>query len=151
MFGHVESKLFIKIKKLSDDAIIPSYANKGDAGFDLISTETITICAGETKLIPTGLAFAIPDGFEMQVRPRSGMSFKTKFRVSNSPGTIDSGYRGEVKIIGENIGTSPIFINKGDRIAQGVICPVYEADFHIVDDLNSTDRGIGGFGSSGSN
>lgn len=138
----------IKVNKLNESAQIPVYAHKGDSGFDLASTESVTIVPGETKLISTGLSFGIPEGYEMQVRPRSGMSFKTKFRVANSPGTIDSNYVGEVKIIAENIGHRPIFIEKGDRIAQGVICPVYEAIF-VVEELEDTNRGSNGFGSSG--
>lgn len=138
----------IKVNKIDESANIPKYAHKGDSGFDLASTESCTISPGETKLISTGLAFSIPEGYEMQVRPRSGMSAKSKFRVANSPGTIDSNYRGEVKIIAENTGHRPIFIEKGDRIAQGVICPVYEAVF-IEEELSETVRGKNGFGSSG--
>jgi dUTP pyrophosphatase len=143
-------QLRIKVKKTDESASIPKYAHKGDSGFDLASTETVTISPGETKLISTGLSFGIPVGYEMQIRPRSGMSAKTKFRVANAPGTIDSNYTGEVKIIAENIGHRAIFIEKGDRIAQGVICPVYEAVF-VEQDLEDTNRGNNGFGSSGSN
>ncbi len=138
----------IKVNKVDKSANIPKYAHKGDSGFDLASTEAVTIVPGETKLISTGLAFSIPEGYEMQVRPRSGMSAKSKFRVANSPGTIDSNFRGEVKIIAENTGHRPIFIEKGDRIAQGVICPVYEAVF-IEEEIEDTARGSNGFGSSG--
>jgi len=140
----------IKVKKTDKSASIPKYAHKGDSGFDLASTESVTIAPGETKLIGTGLSFSIPEGYEMQVRPRSGMSFKSKMRIANSPGTIDSNYTGEVKIIAENTGHRPIFIEKGDRIAQGVICPVYEAVF-VEQELEDTNRGSNGFGSSGSN
>lgn len=138
----------IKVSKIDETATIPQYAHKGDSGFDLASTESITIVPGETKLISTGLAFQIPEGYEMQIRPRSGMSVKTKFRVANSPGTIDSNFVGEVKIIAENIGHRPIFIEKGDRIAQGVLCPIYEAVF-VEQELEDTNRGSNGFGSSG--
>lgn len=138
----------IKVSKIDQSANVPKYAHKGDSGFDLASMETLTIVPGETKLISTGLSFEIPEGYEMQVRPRSGMSAKSKFRVANSPGTVDSNFRGEVKIIAENTGHRPIFIEKGDRIAQGVICPVYEALF-IETELEDTTRGAKGFGSSG--
>lgn len=138
----------IKVKKTDESANVPKYSNKGDSGFDLASIESVTISPGETKLIGTGLSFQIPEGYEMQIRPRSGMSAKTKFRICNSPGTVDSNFRGEVKIIAENTGHRPIFIENGDRIAQGVICPVYEAVF-IEEELEETVRGIKGFGSSG--
>lgn len=137
----------ITVKKIDESANIPKYAHKGDSGFDLASTEQVTIIPGETKLISTGLSFQIPEGYEMQIRPRSGMSAKTKLRICNSPGTIDSNYTGEVKIIAENTGHRPIFIEKGDRIAQGVICPVYEAVF-VEKELKDTVRGTNGFGSS---
>jgi dUTP pyrophosphatase len=140
----------IRAKKTDESATIPKYAYKGDSGFDLASIEAVTIVPGETKLIATGLSFSVPEGYEMQIRPRSGLSAKSKFRVANSPGTIDSNFRGEVKIIAENTGSRPIFIEKGDRIAQGVICPVYEAVF-IEDELEDTGRGSNGFGSSGGN
>lgn len=143
-----DRKVEIKIKKMDDSVIIPKYQRVGDSGFDLAANESATIAPGETKLISTGLKFQIPEGYEMQVRPRSGMSVKTKFRVANSPGTIDSNYLGEVKIIAENIGHRPIFIEKGDRIAQGVICPVYEAKF-VEEEFTETNRGEAGFGSSG--
>lgn len=139
----------IKLKKTDESATIPKYAHKGDSGFDLASIETVTLAPGETKLIGTGLSFSIPEGYEMQVRPRSGMSAKSKFRVANSPGTIDSNFVGEVKIIAENTGHRVIFIEKGDRIAQGVICPVYEAVFSVEEELEGTVRGSKGFGSSG--
>lgn len=104
---------------------------------------------GETVLVGTGLSFEIPLGFELQVRPRSGMSLKTKLRVSNSPGTIDSDYRGEVKIIIDNIGHSPYTVEIGDRIAQGVIAQAFQTVFEEVTELTDTERGAGGFGSSG--
>ncbi|PFS55806.1 dUTP diphosphatase [Bacillus thuringiensis] len=166
--------LRVKIKRLKD-VELPKYAKPGDAGFDLVAAEDIIIEPGETKLIPTGLAFEIPPGYEMQIRPRSGMSRKTKFRVVL--GTIDSGYRGEVGVIADNISmveyasmprfnagilagdndfsiTKPvkyevIEIKKGDRIAQGVIAPVETAHFEEVDELSESDRGTDGYGSTG--
>lgn len=139
----------IDIVKLSELATIPEYQTTGAAGFDLHSTSSELIMPGETKLIGTGLAFKVPYDFEMQVRPRSGISAKTGVRVANSPGTIDSDFLGEVKIILTNTGNLPYTVNVGDRVAQGVICPVYQAEFHVVDSLESTERGDKGFGSTG--
>jgi len=170
--------LNVKIKKLHDNAVIPKYAHEFDSGFDLVAVEDVVIEPGETKKVPIGLAFAITQGFELQVRDRSGIATKTKLRVSNAPGTVDSGYRGEVSVSIDNISTypynwrqlgidgktllardgngqptfypdGPYLIRKGDRIAQGVIAPVYQADFEVVDELDETERGAGGFGSSG--
>ena len=143
-------KLRVKIKKLSENAIIPQYQTNGAAGFDFHAIEDMEIDPRKTVLVKTGLSMEIPEGYELQVRPRSGMSLKTKMRVANSPGTIDSDYRGEICIIMENIGllgSLPFQIKKGDRIAQGVLCPVYQAVF-IEDELNETERGEGGFGST---
>lgn len=164
----------VKIKRLHPDAVIPRYARAFDAGFDLVAVEDVLILPGETAKIPTGLAFALPDGYELQVRPRSGISAKSKLRISNSPGTVDAGYRGEVCVLMDNIrqaagetGTicldvsdkpvesaQPVdrhayLIRKGDRIAQGVLAIVPIADFEEVDELDETERGAGGFGSSG--
>jgi len=140
----------IKIKKLVEDAIIPKYQTVGSAGFDFHTVEDVTVFPKETKLVSTGLAFEIPEGYELQVRPRSGISLKTKIRISNSPATIDSDYRGVVSIIVDNIsshGSLPYEIKKGDRIAQGVICKVNQAVF-VEDELSETERGEGGFGST---
>jgi dUTP pyrophosphatase len=104
---------------------------------------------GETMIVSTGLAVQLDRGTELQVRPRSGLSAKTKIRVGNSPGTIDEDYRGEIKIILDNIGHLPYTIYFGDRIAQGVICPVIRANFEVVDELTDTERGAGGLGSTG--
>lgn len=139
----------VKIKRLNDNAVIPQYATPGAAGFDLHASENRTIFPGETALVPTGLSIEIPNGYEMQVRPRSGVSLKTGLRVANSPGTVDSDYRGEVCIIMHNTGDAGLDIFSGDRIAQGVICPVLQVSFEEVDDLSDTKRGSGGFGSTG--
>lgn len=141
--------MIIKVKKLHSDAVIPQYQTSGAAGFDLHSIEHKIIMPGETVLIGTGLAFEIPPGTEMQIRPRSGISFKTKIRVANSPGTIDDDFRGEVKIILDNTGYLPYTVEIGDRIAQGVLAPVTHGLFAIVEELSETSRGAGGFGSSG--
>ncbi len=144
----------IKIKRLHENAIIPKYATIGSAGFDFYSIDDIIIYPGETALVKTGLSFEIPINYELQVRPRSGMSLKTKLRVSNSPGTVDSDYRGEICIIMDNIDIKsnhriPYEIKKGDRIAQGVICPIIQVTFEEVNKLNETERNTGAFGSTG--
>ncbi|MED4750985.1 dUTP diphosphatase [Brevibacillus choshinensis] len=164
----------VKIKKLHPDAVIPQYARAMDAGFDLVAVEDVIIAPGQSAKVPTGLAFALPEGFELQVRPRSGISAKTKLRLSNAPGTVDAGYRGEVCVLVDNIripsqertnlcldasekettveqvvDTNSYLIKKGDRIAQGVIAIVPIAQFEVVDELDETERGAGGFGSSG--
>lgn len=141
--------MIVKVKRVRKDAVIPQYATPGAAGFDLVAAEDVFLRGGETKLVPTGLSFEIPEGYEMQIRPRSGLSLKTGLRIANAPGTIDSDYRGEVKIIVENTSNTYHHIEKGDRIAQGVIAPVMRAVFEEADDLSETDRGSGGFGSTG--
>lgn len=176
----------VKIRRLHPDAAIPQYATELAAGFDLVAVEDVIIAPGETELVPTGIAVEIPPGYEMQVRPRSGISRKTKLRISNSPGTVDGDYRGEVGVIVDNTTLPeygidiregrtvrakcgqaitlegeyvpvdghdhvafPYIIRKGDRIAQGVIVPVMRANFEVVDELTETERGDGGFGSTG--
>lgn len=139
----------VKIKKLSEFATIPYYAKDGDSGFDLRASETVTIAPGATVVVPTGLAMAIPVGLELQVRPRSGVALKGKLIVKNSPGTIDSGYRGDIGIILYNYDSEPAVIDRGTRIAQAVLCPVLHAGFEEVDDLDETDRGAGGYGHTG--
>jgi dUTP pyrophosphatase len=145
-----EVTMKVKIKKLHPDAVIPKYATPGSAGFDLVAIEDVTIWPNTSELVKTGLSVEIPDGFEMQVIPRSGLSLKTSLRIANSPGCIDSDYRGEVCVIAWNslVGSS-IFIKKGDRIAQGKIAPIVQAEFEEVEELSDTKRGSGGFGSTG--
>lgn len=139
----------IKVKKLSENAVLPTRAHDGDAGVDLYLSEDVTIFLNDTVLLPTGIAIAIPYGFEGQIRPRSGVSLKTSLRICNSPGTIDCSFRGEVKIIMQNTGDTVVTLSKGDRIAQLVIARVELPDFEFVNDLDDTDRGQKGFGSSG--
>lgn len=134
----------------------PSYQKIGDSGFDLMANlpqdATITIHPLKRALVPTGLHFQIPIGFELQVRPRSGLSLNKGITVLNTPGTVDSGYRGEVKVILYNTGDEPFVIENGDRIAQGVIAPVQfskTTKFIRVNKLDESDRGSGGFGSTG--
>lgn len=138
----------IKVKKVNEKGVIPSYQSAQAAGFDFHSTEDLVIMPGETKLVGTGLSFELPADVELQVRPRSGLSAKTGIRVANSPGTVDADYRGEVKIILTNTGTMPFTVSERDRIAQGVICPVYRAVFE-ESELSQSERGDKGFGSSG--
>lgn len=139
----------IKIMKLHEDASIPSYAHIGDSGFDIKSIESINVKPNSTGLVKTGIALKIETGYELQIRPRSGNSLKTKLRVANSPGTVDSSYTGEICVIVDNISTDDIIIEKGFKIAQGVIMPVIQAEFELVDSLDATDRGSDGFGSTG--
>ena len=130
----------------------PAYQSSGAAGVDLkaciIEGKSI-LNPGERKLIATGLSVEIPTGFEWQIRPRSGLSFKTNLLIPNSPGTIDSDYRGEVKVILGNFGNTPISISHGDRIAQAVLCRYERADFIEVSELDESERGQSGFGSTG--
>lgn len=141
-------KLTINLK---EGATPPTYGSAGASGFDLRANneDDITIPVGGTVLVPTGLHMAIPAGFEMQVRSRSGLAAKNGVFVLNTPGTVDSDYRGEVKVILHNAGTEPFTVQTGDRIAQGVICPVVHAVWNVVESLDLSDRGEGGFGSTG--
>lgn len=127
----------------------PEYATPGAAGMDVVSAETVTIAPGARHAVATGFAMAIPGGYEIQVRPRSGLAFKHGISVPNTPGTIDSDYRGEVKVLLINHGDEPFAIARGDRVAQLVIAPVTRAGFAEVDELDETKRGVGGFGSTG--
>lgn len=127
----------------------PKFETAGSAGADIRANIEILIKPGKTELIPTGLFIEIPQGYEIQIRPRSGLSYKTKLRVANAPGTIDSDYRGEIKVLMDNIGNEDIVINFGDRIAQMVLSPVIQFELIESDKLSETDRGTGGFGSTG--
>ena len=139
----------VSFKRISPDASLPSYARPGDAGMDLKSAEDAVVEPGARLLVHTGLAMALPGGYEAQVRPRSGLALKHGMTVLNTPGTIDEGYRGEVCVILFNTGDTAFKIAKGDRIAQMVIAPVTRARIVETDDLGSTERGAGGFGSTG--
>lgn len=132
-------------------AIIPEYKTSGAAGCDVCAflSEDIVLKTGEYKMIPTGLSFAIPEGYEIQVRPRSGLAAKNGVTVLNTPGTIDSDYRGEVKVILINLGKEDFVIKNGERIAQLIVAPVTIGNFISVSELDSTERGAGGFGSTG--
>lgn len=139
------------LKRLHPEAIVPVYQTPGAAGADVHSVEDVDIPSGQTRMVRAGFAVEIPEGYEIQVRPRSGLAVKHSVTVLNTPGTIDSDYRGELKVILINHGTQPFHVVKGDRIAQLVIAQVYQADFDEVAELNETSRGAGGFGSTGRN
>lgn len=141
----------IKIKKNHPDAIIPEYQTLGAAGFDIHSIDTCVIKAKDILLVKTGLAFELEEGFELQIRPRSGLALKHKITVLNSPGTIDSDYRGEVMVILYNHSDEDFVIHKSDRIAQGVITKYERVVFEVCEELSNTQRGESGFGSSGIN
>ena len=141
--------MVLKIKKLDKNAQIPAYHTKEAAGFDLHSIEDVIINPGERKLIGTGLAFEIEFGYEVQIRPRSGLAYKHGITVLNTPGTIDSDYRGEIKVLLINHGSEAFEIKKGERIAQAVIAPVIQAEIVEAENLSDTERGSGGFGSTG--
>jgi dUTP pyrophosphatase len=130
---------------------LPSYATSGAAGMDLLAAvdAPVTLAPGGRALIPTGLLIAIPDGYELQIRPRSGLALRHGIVLPNSPGTIDSDYRGELQIILLNAGTEPFTVERGMRIAQAVIGPVVRAVWREVDELDGTARGSSGFGSTG--
>ena len=145
-------KINVKIQKLAHfKGDLPAYQSLGASGFDIRAqvSETVTLRPGQRAMIPTGLSFEIPLGFEIQCRPRSGWAAKAGLSVLNTPGTIDADYRGEVKVILVNLGQEDIEIKDQERVAQFVLCPVYQAEFESVQELSSTERGAGGFGSTG--
>lgn len=146
----MEDKPKLLIKRLHPDAVIPDYRTEGSAGMDLaLCGEDVTVRPGQRALLPTGISVAIPSGYEGQVRPRSGLALKHGITLPNSPGTIDSDYRGEVKVIVANIGPGPVTFRHGDRIAQLVIAPVTRVGIEETSRLPDTSRGEGGFGSTG--
>jgi dUTP pyrophosphatase len=145
------TQIEVKITKLNPDAIIPQYAHPTDAGADVAAVEETTIQPGETKIVKTGIAVAIPAGYEIQIRPRSGLSVKTKLRIPNAPGTIDTEYRGEIGVPICNTGDIPYVIEKGMKIAQMLIAPtpmIKWDEVATVEELGTTSRGEGGFGST---
>lgn len=148
-------KIDIRVQRLphSEGLPLPRYETEGAAGMDLIAAlpegEPLSLAPGERAMVPTGLAIALPQGYEAQVRPRSGLAAKNGVTVLNSPGTVDCDYRGEVKVILINLGQESFAIERGTRIAQMVIAPVTQAELHEVEALDATARGAGGFGSTG--
>lgn len=150
----MSDKIKIKVScKEGLSPVLPDYSTSGSAGADIRAclTAPMTIKAGERALIPTGLFFEIPPGFEIQVRPRSGLALKNGITCLNTPGTIDSDYRGEIGIILINTGKEDFTVENNDRIAQLVLAPVYQAEFEMTNSLSLTERGAGGFGSTGKN
>lgn len=142
--------LDVKITRVSEDAVVPSYAYQADAGLDLSANCDMVLAPHERALVPTGLAIAIPEGYAGFVMPRSGLALREGLSMANTPGLIDAHYRGELKVIAVNLDNEkPIQITKGERIAQLVIMPVPPINLIEVDELDETDRGAGGFGSSG--
>lgn len=141
----------VQVKRLphGEGLPLPAYATAGAAGMDVVSAEDMTLAPGARHAVATGLAMAIPQGYEIQVRPRSGLALKHGISVPNTPGTIDSDYRGELKVILINLGPEPFVIARGDRVAQLVLAPVVQAAWDEVDELDATERGAGGFGSTG--
>ena len=148
---HSPETVPVLVKRLpgNEDLPLPAYATDGAAGMDVVSAEDVDLAPGARHAVATGLAVAIPPGFEIQVRPRSGLALKHGVTVANAPGTIDSDYRGEVKAILVNLGTEAFSIRRGDRVAQLVLAPVTRAGWLEVDELDDTARGAGGFGSTG--
>ncbi len=140
-----------ELKVISESGILPEYKTSGAAGADVCAfvEEPVVLDPGKRALIPTGLFFEIPDGFEIQVRPRSGLAFKNGVTVLNTPGTIDSDYRGELKVILINLGEEKFVVNNGERIAQIVVAPVTQGVFVRAETISETQRGVGGFGSTG--
>ena len=141
----------IEVKRLAngEGLPLPAYASEHAAGLDVVAAETVTLAPGARHAVATGFAIAIPHGYEMQVRPRSGLALKHGITCLNTPGTIDSDYRGEVKVILANLGEQPFEVIRGERIAQLVPAPVIKASFREVRSLSETQRGGGGFGSTG--
>ncbi|WP_168072947.1 dUTP diphosphatase [Caulobacter sp. SSI4214] len=151
----IPAGLVIRFKRWEGNADlpVPAYASSGAAGFDLRAAapegETLVLKPGARAMVPTGFSVAIPDGYEMQVRPRSGLAFKNGVTVVNAPGTVDSDYRGQVCVLLINLGEEDFAIRRGDRIAQGIIAAAPQWPLVEVDDLDATERGAGGFGSTG--
>ena len=141
----------VLIKRLSKNIELPKYETNGSSGMDLSANiqKQIKIEPGKTSIIPTGISVSIPKNFEIQIRSRSGLAAKSQISVLNSPGTIDADYRGELKVILINLGNKTFVVERGTRIAQMVLCPIIKAKFKEVDNLEDTDRGSGGFGSTG--
>lgn len=142
-------KYKLKIQKVTEDAILPSYANPGDAGLDLFSTDNVILAPGDRALIHTGIKIELPENTEAQIRPRSGLALKHGISLVNSPGTIDQGYRGEIGVIVINHGREPFEVLKNMKIAQMVIKPVWTVQIEEVNNLTNSERGEGGFGSTG--
>lgn len=145
----MSARVDLPLQRLHPDAVTPTYAHPGDAGMDLVSVEQVTLQPGQRHAVATGWAMAIPEGWVGLVHPRSGLALRAGLTVVNAPGTIDAGYRGEVKVILVNLGAEPVTIEPGDRVAQLLLQQVGQAAVVEVADLDATARGSGGFGSTG--
>jgi dUTP pyrophosphatase len=147
------SRATVAVRRLphAEGLPLPTYATAGAAGFDLLAAVAapLVIAPGARALVPTGLCVALPPGHELQIRPRSGLALKHGIMLPNSPGTVDEDYRGEIQVIVLNAGDAPFTVERGTRIAQGVLAPVTRADWEVVETLADTARGAGGFGSTG--
>ncbi|MBD2776955.1 dUTP diphosphatase [Iningainema sp. BLCCT55] len=143
--------MIVKVKRLTPEAKLPRYEHPGDSGADLVAVTDCTLQPMQWFPVPTGISAEVPMGYELQVRPRSGLALKHGVTVLNSPGTVDAGYRGEIKVILINFGSEPFNISKGQKIAQLVVAPVMSGQFEEVDELSPSQRGSGGFGSTGIN
>ena len=141
----------VQIKKLSKEVLTPKYETPGSSGMDIAAyiEQDVVIDSGDKALIPTGFSLSIPQDHEIQIRPRSGLAAKKSITVLNTPGTIDADYRGEIKVILINLSKDKFIVKKGDRIAQMVVCPVVKVQLEDVQELSLTNRGVGGFGSTG--
>lgn len=143
------SQVIVKIKRLTPDAKVPKYEHPGDSGADLVAISDHTLQPMQWLAIPTGISAEVPIGYELQVRPRSGLALKEGITVLNTPGTVDAGYRGEIMVILLNLGSKPFYISKGQKIAQLVVAPVMFGQFEETDELTPSARSGGGFGSTG--
>ena len=141
----------IQIKKLSNEVLTPKYETSGSSGMDISAyiRKDIIIKSGDKALVPTGFSLSIPQGYEIQIRPRSGLAVKKGITVLNTPGTIDSDYRGEIKVVLINLSKDEFTVKNGERVAQMVVCPIVQVSLQEVEELSGTDRGTGGFGSTG--
>ena len=149
--GESSIQLLLKRKAGTEDVPLPKYMSIHAAGMDLCAAveEALLICPGERAIVPTGIYIALPPGYEAQVRPRSGLAIKKGITVANSPGTIDADYRGEVGVILVNLGDEPFEVTRSMRVAQMVVAPVTRAEISVIDELPDSERGAGGFGSTG--
>jgi dUTP pyrophosphatase len=151
--GHILSEIEVPLQRLTHgrDLPLPAYATAHAAGVDLLAAvaETVALAPGDRRLIPTGISIALPPGYEAQVRPRSGLALKHGVTLLNSPGTIDADYRGEIGVILINLGEAPFAIGRGDRIAQLIVAPVVRVAWREAEGLPGSERGSGGFGSTG--
>ena len=153
MNGGIVERVRVAVARLpqGEGLPLPAYMSEHAAGADLCAAigDQLTLLPGARALVPTGFSIALPPGYEAQVRPRSGLAIQSGVTCLNSPGTIDADYRGEVRVVLANLGTKPVLINRGDRIAQMIVAPVSRAEFEIVEELPPSPRGEGGFGSTG--